>query len=520
MIAWRVFLSEHSTSQLPGSAVTLTTNGLASTDRSMSQSAVTANAALSYRQLLRALRSACQHSKPARKNLQRLYRTEFEAHLVKTSSGEASHGSVSSSWLRETIRFMLSAAHSPVISSEAMKSWKTCNADHLDPLTIKRAFLLGQSETSLSKERKRARKEASGKLLPRVEESGDPELELEDARWLSTLDSQPMNEADEGHDSGEPAADSPQPFRVPVPSRENTLAHRVLVNLSSLTYHHLSPNSRMIPLSRRTGGTSASTAPKLTTRKVQDAGFRSINELYQNDSDDTAPDTQRALTSLTLQESPREHVASLLVPPKPIRGPKQAPGLPNRRWDGQKVVQSFGTLPPALGSSDLASDDAFERIPAESTADDSDGTTITHGDENLTRLQRRASESQQAYETLRQQRYDHLHQHSSDPSSNGGQDSAQSAAPRNAKRSDVPTEQKVAAARSLWREARGHYRTALKAIERAQEKHRRQSIPVLWLENVVRAAQNSAGQPEEDGGGVWLGAARFKIRALNGWLPP
>lgn len=122
-------------------------------------------------------------------------------------------------------------------------------------------------------------------------------------------------------------------------STSNSLAHRLIRNVSSLCYHHLSPYTRMQPLSRRVGGTDTSVLRKrrgsigLKSKVLDGATFA------MKSFESTSKPTNEAPPDLTV-------LPSLVVASKPVRGPIANP-LSRRfmpgRWDGQKTVRIIQT---------------------------------------------------------------------------------------------------------------------------------------------------------------------------------
>ncbi|WFD24626.1 Coronin-like protein crn1 [Malassezia equina] len=116
---------------------------------------------------------------------------------------------------------------------------------------------------------------------------------------------------------------SRQPLEGPdMPSKPYThslaanLSQRIVRNLASLSYHHLSPHTQMQPLHRRAGGSSSNTNKKPGSA-VLDALLSHADELETRD--DQARPAGLRLDALT-------------VTPKPVRGPVQ---YRHTYWDGQ-----------------------------------------------------------------------------------------------------------------------------------------------------------------------------------------
>ncbi|WFD28662.1 hypothetical protein MNAN1_003675 [Malassezia nana] len=133
---------------------------------------------------------------------------------------------------------------------------------------------------------------------------------------------------------------SRQPLEGPdMPSRPFSdslaahLAQRIVRNLASLSYHHLSPHTQMQPLHRRTGGSSSNTNKKPGSAML-DALLSKADEPYDNEQ---TPPAGLRLEALT-------------VTPKPVRGPVQ---YRHTYWDGQqtdKHVRAAGHAGSAHGT--------------------------------------------------------------------------------------------------------------------------------------------------------------------------
>ncbi|CAD6972560.1 unnamed protein product [Tilletia controversa] len=148
-----------------------------------------------YRRLLRAVRASVKFHKPAASNLRRALRGEFVAALSNTSGDPADVHFEHSA--RNTIALLLSSAFSP-------------RRDAFDTSHIAGAKVL-------------AAQTASARPGP------------------STATSSSLHKSATEDDDD--------------PTLHHTLAHKVVENLASLVYHHLSPHTQMQPLSKRGGGT-------------------------------------------------------------------------------------------------------------------------------------------------------------------------------------------------------------------------------------------------------------------------
>lgn len=116
---------------------------------------------------------------------------------------------------------------------------------------------------------------------------------------------------------------SRQPMEGPdMPSRPHTdslaahLSQRIVRNLASLSYHHLSPHTQMQPLHRRAGGSSSNTNKK--------PGSSVLDALLSSADEWDAGDEEARPAGLRLD--------ALTVAPKPVRGPVQYRHI---YWDGQ-----------------------------------------------------------------------------------------------------------------------------------------------------------------------------------------
>ncbi|WFD20949.1 Coronin-like protein crn1 [Malassezia caprae] len=116
---------------------------------------------------------------------------------------------------------------------------------------------------------------------------------------------------------------SRQPIEGPdMPSRPYTeslaahLSQRIVRNLASLSYHHLSPHTQMQPLYRRAGGSSSNTNKR--------PGSAVLDALLSSADEQDAATEQARPAGLRLD--------TLTVMPKPLRGPVQ---YRHTYWDGQ-----------------------------------------------------------------------------------------------------------------------------------------------------------------------------------------
>ena len=148
---------------------------------------------------------------------------------------------------------------------------------------------------------------------------------------LSALHNRPV------HGPAGPSGESWVPSSV---SDASALAHKLVHNLASLSYHHLSPNTQMQPKARRAGGTTKSTALQRPS-----AVARALAE----DEDGTPPESQVQV------ERPGLKLSVLRVAPKPVRGPV---GHRPEYWDGQHPEKH---LRAAEGGEEQRELDAVER---------------------------------------------------------------------------------------------------------------------------------------------------------------
>lgn len=116
-------------------------------------------------------------------------------------------------------------------------------------------------------------------------------------------------------------------------------AHRIIRNLSSLCYHHLSPHTRMQPISRRIGGTDTTT---LRRRR----GSNGLKSKVLDGASLAMKSFELPATRINAAPPDLTVLPSLVVASKPIRGPIANPFsrrfLPGR-WDGQKTVRIIQT---------------------------------------------------------------------------------------------------------------------------------------------------------------------------------
>lgn len=136
--------------------------------------------------------------------------------------------------------------------------------------------------------------------------------------------------------------------------RKNTpsspLLHRMISNLSTLCYHHLSPNTMMQPniRSRRIGGTDSPASRRLRSRRAS----------AKIGADERGSRSEEVLLSLS-------------VPSKRVRGPLigsvNARTLRAKRWDGQKHDNSIALTPAKLAELEARVHDASQMVEKNKT---------------------------------------------------------------------------------------------------------------------------------------------------------
>ena len=125
-------------------------------------------------------------------------------------------------------------------------------------------------------------------------------------------------------------------------SHASFLAKQVIRNLSSLAYHHLSPNTQMQPHSRRAGGSSSDTNIKPSI--VNDA----LNTDFGMDADAVAHETPVAL-----------RLDMLMVQSKPVRGPVHVRPV---YWDGQHPEKHLRAVADSQGAATRTMHELQERL--------------------------------------------------------------------------------------------------------------------------------------------------------------
>ena len=399
-----------------------------------------------YRHLLRGINAAAHFSRPAASNLQRLYRTQYEQ--VHSQQNDVNPEKT----VHKTLLFLLSASHSPVLSAAAAATWKEAYLAHpttfakFDTFRSQRSLRL-EARAALKKQRVNAAKDGKSSAPGRRTED-----ELALAGILSPPDDLPQRSA----------------------GSHRTLAHKVTRNLASLTYHHLSPHTRMMGLHKRAGGTDASTVPRLTRSRLRASGIFSEDEVEE----------MGAAGSSSGRTANREHLPSLLIPAKPITGPKLPTGTSQMRWDGQKPVQSFSPAAAAIGTHEGSEN-------AAPTTDE------------IQRLQTRVEELAGRYMQLKNAA--EAKGKSDVPSSPKSQHKGKSSKHKPA--------DPLAAAKEALTQIKGRLKAATKAAQKQREERLIELLPIQALHSLVKDAEKSSG-------GVWLGATRFGMRARGEWLPP
>ena len=113
-----------------------------------------------------------------------------------------------------------------------------------------------------------------------------------------------------------PSATAERAWAPSSESRASLLAHRLVHNLASLSYHHLSPNTQMQPKWRRAGSSDTNTMPQKHSNVTRALAEGAV------DADMNAAPQREAVRKVDL----------LRVPPKPVRGPvSRKPQF----WDAQ-----------------------------------------------------------------------------------------------------------------------------------------------------------------------------------------
>lgn len=247
---------------------------------------------------------------------------------------------------------------------------------------------------------------------------------------------------------------------------ENLRLHRLVANLSSLCYHHLSPHTVMQPneRSRRVGGTDAPASRRLRSRRAEAKGTTSSSDSrrIKTDDDDDDDDDNVGQSGSGASVNAGEVVTSLIVPGKRPRGPKVGPTDARvffaDRWNGQSA-QRF------LARAEMADlEKKLEELGAELDA---------------------AKESKSK----------------SDDSSLGC-----------TRHGSMPSEPATAKLVTRIRETRGRLKAERRLHSIEDERQAVRAASERMLADAVTRAQYNAG--------AWLGAARFEKLARKQWLAP
>lgn len=155
-----------------------------------------------------------------------------------------------------------------------------------------------------------------------------------------------------------------------MPTKDYGLAHRVIYNMASLCYHHLSPHTQMQPFTkkRRVGGTDAANLRRrrsIKTTKIHTSPLDS----FENDDEPGA--SASAIASQVLP--------SLVVLPKPLRGPMRTGDvrpLASSRWDGQRPIPMIQTSPAYMAHLQQTVDATGKRIREAKERDGGDSAEV------------------------------------------------------------------------------------------------------------------------------------------------
>ncbi|KAE8195942.1 hypothetical protein CF335_g4974 [Tilletia laevis] len=355
-----------------------------------------------YRRLLRAVRASVKFHKPAASNLRRALRGEFVAALSNTSGDPADVHFEHSA--RNTIALLLSSAFSP-------------RRDAFDTSHIAGAKVL-------------AAQTASARPGP------------------STATSSSLHKSATEDDDD--------------PTLHHTLAHKVVENLASLVYHHLSPHTQMQPLSKRGGGTQQVMLVSGRTSSRSRSSSNSQNDIALDVMGGDGPEgdwtNQWGRGQNDSPFSGEYRIPSLQVSSKPVRGPM---GQRPNRWDGQKPMSVF-------------------LMQQQQQSSNGETTSTAKSSDSLTALQNRVLYLVERYRASRE---------AEGESSNRTQKLLQEV-----------------------RQVRGVLRSATKKAEQEERKRAVEKLPQQWLHDLVRNAEES--------GEAWLGGQRFGKWNRGEWLPP
>ncbi|EPQ26499.1 uncharacterized protein PFL1_05821 [Pseudozyma flocculosa PF-1] len=278
-----------------------------------------------------------------------------------------------------------------------------------------------------------------------------------------------------------------------------TLAHRLMANLASLTYHHLSPHTRMQPLSRRRARAEQKPRPLSSLARmlnkndgessaIDDAATAANAATGSPGAVGAAPNSSSAATDWLAAEADvagiinatADRLEILRIPPKPVLGPL---GGRLRTWDAQNP-------------------DKFRYAPQEAASSvgvggggGSSTTSSSIAERDIEVLQRGLSDLKARKEALLQS------------------SSSRAAVVDRKTASELKQIDKQAAKMEREvKELEHKMRVRSKNATRQDRAQRIQSIAIDLLADVVNRAQTNEK--------IWIGKSRWEIRRRGGWLPP
>ncbi|KAN0063390.1 hypothetical protein ACQY0O_004556 [Thecaphora frezii] len=248
-----------------------------------------------------------------------------------------------------------------------------------------------------------------------------------------------------------------------------TLAHRLVANLSSLTYHHLSPHTRMQSLTKRRAAAEGKPKPLSSLARL----------LHRTDDrDGIAEGLASESCASGVINATADRIDLLRVPPKPVLGPKGAK-LPV--WDAQD--------PDKLRSA------ASVVAPQEASASGNNAASVAERD----------------IETLRRGHNDLARRR--DALKPTAQSQGAGAAERSqAKREVAQIEKQQTKLQVEIKMLERKLKTLQRSSAKQDREKRIQSIAIDLLADTVSRAQSNEK--------VWIGKSRWGIRRRGGWLPP
>lgn len=298
-----------------------------------------------YRHFLRAIAASVRFSRPATKNLRRLYRSEFERLLLERRERENGGSGLVADIARRDGKGK--GEKVDVGENDLFDYGESVRPLFCDfwPRRVAVASPAARSEQICLQDMRRLQWTESlsyHPLVPAQTESDHfllyppsaPKARNTLALFLSSSHS-PRSSFLSSSTNADPNSSTRTATAIPArPSKPSRpLSHHLTSNLSSLTYHHLSPYTRMQSLTVVSGGTPRDTSLSPSALRLHAQARAEARAEGQGDLP----------TSLET-----EQIQVLNVPPKPVRGPKQAREF---RWDGQKPP-SFS---PSSSSSAFAS---------------------------------------------------------------------------------------------------------------------------------------------------------------------